>query len=256
MNNNSYLKILFNLEELKRPIKLSNFLEINNIVKNDFLIFIEKSYFFGITLNLENMNDEQMISPLSWSREFGDLFLRRSEFKEIAYAIQDCIESKEICKIYFLNSTETVSISPWKIILLEDILSLIGEDIYTQRLLTISLSDISEMERDEKLDYKPLFSKAEIEEFISAARSIIGKEKRLILKIKHGNEIILPNSLIYFGNTYTVMNSDGEMIWAASIEESSYLYEWLLQIRSQVEIIEPTSIKKEIDMVFNKSKIS
>ena len=54
---------------------------------------------------------------------------------------------------------------------------------------------------------------------------------------------------------YITTNMDGHVIWAASVEVSDELFEWLYELGDKVEILDPTSIK-ETYLQFLQSKIN
>ena len=92
-------------------------------------------------------------------------------------------------------------------------------------------------------NYAPLYSKMEIDDYLLSLRSISESEVRLILKIGDDVKIHQPDYL-YFANPVLVKKSNGHQIWAASIEPTEPVYEWLCSLGSQVEIIDPSAFKR------------
>ena len=251
MNNDTTLEreifwnILFHLEELKRPIKLTEFLANKEIKQTDFFIFLEQSHFFGLVLNMKNDRDDHILFPLSWHREFGDAFIEKNEYKEMASDIQNCIETGRTCRMKYLDQSEK-EIFPWRVLFFENSLSVVGEDIRTKQLITIEINQIDEIEVQGE-DYRSLFSRLEVEDFINAMRAVAGSDERLVLKIHSGADIAMPSDLIFLGNPYTTTNQYGDIIWAASVERSMYLFEWLYSIKDKITILDPSSIKNDFD---------
>jgi hypothetical protein len=251
MNNDTTLEreifwnILFQLEELKKPMKLSEFLSEREIRQDDFFIFLEQSHFFGLVLNMKNDREDHILFPLSWHREFGDAFIEKSEHKEMAAEIQNCIETNRFCHMKFLDQSEK-EIFPWRVIFFENTLSVVGEDIRTKQLITIEIDQVDDIEVRGS-EYQSLFSRLEVEDFINAMRAVAGSDERLVLKIQCGEDISMPSDLIFLGNPYTTTNQYGDIIWAASVETSIYLFEWLYSIRDKITILDPSSIKNEFD---------
>ena len=251
MTNNTTIErdifwnILFHLEELKKPMKLSEFLSEKDLKKDDFFIFIEQSHFNGLVLNMKNDEEEHILFPLSWHKEFGDAFIEKSEHKEIASEFQNCIESERSCNMKFFDNSER-EVFPWRVLFFENQLSLVGEDIRTKELLTIEIDQIDDIEV-QGCDYKSLFSRLEVEDFINAMRAVAGSDERLVLKIQCGKDIDMPSQLIFLGNPYTTTNQYGDIIWAASVETSLYLFEWLYSIKDKITILDPSSLKGEFE---------
>lgn len=251
MNNDTtfereiFWNILFHLEEMKKPTKLSEFLKENEIKLTDFFIFLEQSHFFGLVLNVKNDRDDHILFPLSWHREFGDSFLEKSEHKEMANELQNCIETQRYCQMTFLDQS-VKEIFPWRVIFFENTLSVIGEDIRTKQLITIEIDQIDDIEVRGS-DYRSLFSRLEVEDFINAMRAVAGSDERLVLKINCGEDISMPSDVIFLGNPYTTTNQYGDIIWAASVETSTYLFEWLYSIKDKISILDPSSIKNDFE---------
>ncbi len=240
---------LFHLEELRVPTKLSEFLSEHEIEKDTFFIFLEQAHYFGLTVNLQEEGEGYKILPLSWHKEFGDLIIQKSFYRELAADLQNCIETSRCCSLTYKNDSQ-MEILPWRLLFLDNSLTLIGEDVKTKRLLTIEIDEISEMEVRGS-DYRSFFSRLEVEDFINAMRLVAGSDERLVIKIQYGSEISMPSELIFLGNPYTTTNQYGDVIWAASVEKSDYLYEWLFSIRDKIDILDPTSIKDEFEYFCN-----
>src|SRR5690606_40880888 len=100
----------------------------------------------------------------------------------------------------------------------------------------------------------PKFSKFEIDEFVLGLRAIDENEIRLILKIYsiENFHLELKNQLI--SNPCMVTNPHGELIWAASVEPSEVIFEWILSLGESVEIIDPMSFKQSY-LMYCESKL-
>lgn len=240
-----FWEFLFQLEALKRPVKLDKFLKEQKIEKGTFFTFIEQAHLYGLTLNLETDGKEYTLFPLSWHREFGDVLLEKSEYRELVTDLQNCIETGRTCLIKFLDNSE-MEVYPWRNLFFESNLSVIVEDVKTKRLITIEIEQVLDLEvRGD--GYRSMFSRLEVEGFINSMRMVAGSDERLIIKIQCGAEIKMPSELIFLGNPYTTTNQYGDIIWAASVEKSGYLFEWLYSIRDKIDILDPSSIKSEFE---------
>lgn len=243
--NETFWSILFHLEELKGPIELSSFLEKYELTRDQFLIFLEQSQSYGLSVTLKEDDKGHIIFPLSWHKEFEEILTQKSFYKEIASDLQRCIENHKNCYLTF-NSSLEMEVFPWRLLFFENNLVLVAEELKTKRLLTIDVSEISEMEIRGN-DYHSLFSRLEVEDFINAMRLVDGSDERLVIKIHYGNEIAMPSDYIFLGNPYTTTNQYGDIIWAATVERSNYLYEWLYSIKEKIDILDPSSIKDGFD---------
>ena len=138
-----------------------------------------------------------------------------------------------------------MDIYPHNLIYLDGELSLVGEDLHDRSLIYFQMGEIAKVKRSGEQSYKKNFSDYEIGEFISSVRRLGDGEARLILKVFSQNNINLNPKYLFLGHTYMTSNSGGEYIWAASVEPSIELYEWLWSIRDKVEIVDPGFIKEE-----------
>ena len=84
----------------------------------------------------------------------------------------------------------------------------------------------------------------EIDDFISGLRAIGENEIRLVLKICSKARFDANVKRQHFANQCMVTNPMGDFIWAASIEPSDGIYEWVESLGSDVEILDPMSFKK------------
>jgi predicted DNA-binding transcriptional regulator YafY len=145
------------------------------------------------------------------------------------------------CKI---ENNKKMEIIPRKVVHLEGELCLIGESKIEKCLINISLKDIIELKLIQH-SYQPNFSKIEVEDFIASIRAIADNEIRLVLKVYNLEKFEPLPDHQYFGHPCLITNPQGEYIWAASIESSEPIYEWLLNLGSDVEILDPVSFKKD-----------
>lgn len=244
-SSDSFWSILFLLEELRAPISLTGFLEKYELSKDQFFVFMELGHSYGLVVNIKEEDSGAVLFPLSWHKEFEDLVVQKTFYKEIASDLQACIESSKTCMLKF-KSDLTMELLPWRLLFFENNLVLIAEEIKSKRLLTIEVIEIEEMEMRGS-DYQSPFSRLEVEDFITAMRLVDGSDERLVIKIHYGNEINMPSEYIFLGNPYTTTNQYGDIIWAATVERSKHLYEWLYSIREKIDILDPSSIKKEFE---------
>ena len=195
----------------------------------------------------------------------NDLYKVLEEEKELL-KIQDLISKDkesvlaEICQaandkdLVIVKTTEgnNVEVSPHKVVFLDGVLSLIGEDIHDRCLVCIDFNSIDVCGAVKDHNYKTNFVTAEIEDFIMAIRSITGNEERLVLRISSPEKVNLRPPFHFLGNPYVTTNTEGEFIWAASVEISVELFKWLESIRDDVEILDPQELREEFEAYLSK----
>ena len=132
-----------------------------------------------------------------------------------------------------------------KPVFIEGELCLVGEDCNDRCLVYFNILEVKDLKVDIETKYRPNYSSIEINDFIAAVRAVSGQEERLVLKIISSADVDLRPSYQFLGNPYVTTNMNGDLIWAASIEKSDELFEWLLSINDHIEILDPSSLKKE-----------
>lgn len=136
------------------------------------------------------------------------------------------------------------NVYPCKVLHMEGQLSLIAEDSEDHCLAVIPLKEIKTMEVLQK-NIQPKVTPYEVEEFIMAVRAMNEKETRLILKIHDPQSINLFPDHHFLGKPCMITNPNGDLIWAAYVEPCESLYEWLMSLGKNVEILDPIRFKEE-----------
>jgi len=172
-----------------------------------------------------------------WDREFSGF--NQEILKKLELAIAD----KHLLHLT-TNENKTWSLSPCKILHLEGSLTLIAEDAEDHCLLVVPIKKIKNFDIIES-DHLIKVSAFEIEEFITAIRSMGEKETRLILKIHDPQSINLFPDYHFLGKPCMITNPAGDLIWAAYVEPCESLYDWLTTLGNKVEILDPISFKEE-----------
>ncbi|MDD0853858.1 hypothetical protein HBN50_12170 [Halobacteriovorax sp. GB3] len=163
-----------------------------------------------------------------------------SEFDHFFPQLQEAIQSGGCMEIVLKDGSEVETFAH-QVVFLEGILSLIGEDCQDRCLISISLNDVEQISYSDS-QYTPNFSGVEVNDFICAMRLVTGDEVRLVLKVKAERQIELNPEFHFLGNPFVTNNMEGDMIWAASVEVSNELYEWLYEIKDGVEILDPSEL--------------
>lgn len=153
------------------------------------------------------------------------------------------ISYQKAIKLHFFNSKECV-IFPHRLVFLDGVLCVVGESVNDKVLLYFGVEDIKSVE-EFSVEYKPNLSQIEVNEFICHLRLINGKEERLVLKVYSQYEADLLPSYHFLGNPFVTSNTEGDMIWAATIEMCDDVFQWLYSMKDRVEVLDPGHIRKE-----------
>lgn len=140
------------------------------------------------------------------------------------------------------NTHKTSSIFPHKVVYLEGELCLIGEDVYDRCLVSYPVEGVESIRYDMTKNYRPNFSTIEVDDFIMAMRVVSGSEERLVLKLKTYGDVDLNPPYHFLGNPYITTNSEGDVIWAASVEVCPDFYAWLHTLGDRVQIMDPPHV--------------
>lgn len=157
--------------------------------------------------------------------------------------LDEAIAKSNLVKITTLEEKKYF-IHPCKVIHIEGSLSLIAEDSTDRCLSVIPLRNIQTLETIDKFSALKV-SAYEIEEFITAIRSMGEMETRLILKIYDHQTINLFPDHHFLGKPCMVTNPNGDLIWAAYVEPCDSLYEWILSLGKRVEILDPLNFRQK-----------
>jgi hypothetical protein len=174
----------------------------------------------------------------------GQLRLRH---KDLISTIESTLNDHSLLEIK-LQDEKVFDLYTHKIVYLDGSLSLVGEDCTDRCLVYFNIDEVADLKKIGISDYRPNFATVEVHDFIFAIRAVSGNEERLVLKIINQDGVDLNPSYHFLGNPYITANVEGEMIWAASVEVSDSLYEWLFEMRGQVEILDPPELKDDFEV--------
>jgi hypothetical protein len=176
----------------------------------------------------------------AWDQEINEkqqLFLNQ---------LETAIQNKCLLGVTTIHH-KSYQIFPCKIIHLEGRLSLIAEDMNDHCLLVVPMNELQEV-WDVQSTKIPRVTAFEVDEFIVAIRSMSEKETRLILKIHDPQSVNLFPDHHFLGKPCMITNPAGDLIWAAYVEPCDDLFEWLISLRGNVEILDPTKFKDDFLM--------
>ena len=164
------------------------------------------------------------------------------EHHQFVSVLDEACESK--CHFSIECHSKRYEVFPCKVTHLEGKLSLIAEDVQDNCLITIPIKEIRGITKSESISI-PKVSFFEVEEFIAAIRSMNEKEMRLILKIYDPTSVNLFPQHHFLGKPCMISNPVGDLIWAAYVEPCEDLFEWLISLGPNAEILDPSTFKDE-----------
>lgn len=177
----------------------------------------------------------------------------RFKHKDYISLIEKSLKDQSLLQVK-LEDSKAFNLHTHKLVYLDGALSLVGEDCSERCLVYFNIHEISSLKESVKSDYRPNFAQVEVNDFIFAIRAVTGNEERLVLKIINQAGIDLTPKYHFLGNPYVTSNMEGDMIWAASVEVSDGLFDWLLEIKDHIEILDPTDVKKQFLEFANHSR--
>ena len=198
----------------------------------------------GFTLSDSQYDLYRVISDDETKKKMIEGFA--NEEKSIIANLENSVNEK-ICLVLNTKHNKFLEVFPHKLVYLEGNLHLVGEDTNDRCLLAINVNEILSLSFHEDINYELNFSPIEIEDFISAFRSVASNEERLVMKILTPESVDLNPPYHFLGNPYITSSADGDLIWAASVEVSDELYDWLGEIHEYVEIVDPEGVKMGLE---------
>lgn len=171
-----------------------------------------------------------------------DQHISEAHFKMVKVLDQATL-AQQLLRITVADQSDYV-LHPWKVLHLDGNLVLIGEDTRDHCLMILAVREMTVITLIDSTS-KPKASPYEIEEFIKALRAMNEKETRLILKIYDPQCNNLFPDHHFLGKPCMISNPYGDLIWAAYVEPGEDLYEWLMTLGTNVEILDPVTFKDE-----------
>ena len=174
--------------------------------------------------------------------EIWDQELNESEQYMVQQLDAAIVEKQLLCLA--TGDNRTFIVHPCRVLHLEGQLTLIAEDSNDHCLVVIPLKDVKDISSVPSSKV-PKVSPYEVEEFISAVRTMNEKETRLILKIHDPGTTNLFPEHHFLGKPCMITNPNGDLIWAAYVEPCEALFDWLLTLGKNVEILDPVKFKDD-----------
>jgi hypothetical protein len=168
---------------------------------------------------------------------------RQDNSVSFSIIIEEINQAQNIAELTLIGN-KYVEVYPHKLVHIDGTLNMIGEEVGDGCLVHIPISNIESVIETSKGQYSPHYSVHEINDFILALRTVSGSEERLVLKVKDQENQEFETGYHFMADPYITTNMEGDVIWAASVEVSEKLYEWLFQLGDKIEILDPSSIKE------------
>ena len=181
-------------------------------------------------------------------------FFKKRDIPALIQKLEASILERKTLEIAAQGPSPPIQIFPYRLVYLQGRLSLIGENVHSQQLLTL---DIQEIEKAEIIPQKCQnnFSTYDIDHFIDSNRKMYDQERRLVIKLPDLlSDIDLEPKFHFLGNPYLVSNAQGEFIWGASVELSEELLKWLASIKNDINIINSPDIESALNKYLAKNK--
>ena len=180
-------------------------------------------------------------------------FFKREALPRLIEKLEESIEKRKILKI--VTGSSSLKLFPHRLVYLQGELSLVGENAQARQLQIFNIKEIKTSKLLEE-EYQNNLSAFDIDHFIDASRKMSDLEYRLVLKLSHSFlNIDLDPKFHFFGNPCLVSNSQGELIWGASVELNEELLKWLADIKQHVRIVDPLEIKKALNEYLMKKNL-
>lgn len=238
---------MLSVTEFTTQFKFSEWLALQfilNIAKNEQPI--NNSYAFKLLENKvkheknldKNLNNQIPLLSFEKIEKITEELSLKSDLLDFAIVQQKALELN-------LDSGETIIFFPYRQVYLTGELALIGESTAHRALIDLPVAKMTDMKLLKNIEFQPTFSQIEINKFIERLCNISEREERLVLKVYSREEVDLMPDHHYLGNPYVTSSSDGDLIWAATMEMCEQVYEWLYKIKDHIEILDPEHVRRE-----------
>lgn len=228
------------------PLSPSEWMQLHHILQQiPSSQMIQNPVLNSLTRKLTENGPIKVVMELLNQLELWDQQLNESQ-QSIVQQLDQAVAKKTMVKINTLSG-KCYHVFPCKILHLEGKLSMIAEDVQDHCLTVISVTELESCIELEEHG-SPRVTNFEIEEFITAIRTMNEKETRLILKIHDPQSVNLFPDHHFLGKPCMITNPNGDLIWAAYVEPGEDLFEWLISLGQNVEVLDPVKFKDEFLM--------
>ncbi|MFA6238322.1 MAG: WYL domain-containing protein [Bacteriovorax sp.] len=241
--DDAYIYPLKDICKIKMEFSLAEWLALQATFKKDNEEQSNFKYYYQRIIRNKMNIAQKAFEQFNLYRKPVDVKVHISEFENLKKKIDYDICHKKIINIHFFNNKECI-VYPHRLVFLDGILCVVGESTSDKTLVYFGVEDIKSIESFDQI-YEPNLSQIEVNEFICHLRLINGKEERMVLKIYSQYEADLLPSHHFLGNPFVTSNTEGDMIWAATIEMCDDIFQWLYAMKDRAEVLDPGHVRKE-----------
>ena len=240
LSNDKFWMAIEFIESLGHPILVSDIFGQLPIDESDLTSVIEFLKDFNYQIEKDHDTGKMMLYPpadkqqIIYDFSLPQLYLIRKVEESFAKGRTVNIE---------LFSRAKHSLYIHHMLFIDGSLCIIGEDIHSGKLENWELSAIQDIKIELQSSHRPRYGEVEVTDYLKAHRAIGDSEVRLVLKFSRTMQSVEPR-FHFLGNPFVTTNWNGDKIWAATVEVSDYLYQWLLSVHEHVEIMDPESVKR------------
>jgi hypothetical protein len=229
--------------EYMLPVSPAEWISLNHVLENLTVGELQKFPALG-TLQKKVLENDPIKAVMELLNQLEAWDLQLSEKQQgLMQKLDHAVQNQTIIGLTTTQG-KSYQVFPCRIIHLEGKLSMIAEDVNDHCLVVVPLNELEDTWtiQGTSLSRVSLF---EVDEFIAAIRSMGENETRLILKIHDPQSVNLFPDHHFLGKPCMITNPNGDLIWAAYVEPCDDLFEWLIGLKSNVEILDPTKFKDE-----------
>ncbi len=242
-NNECWLDFKSDSIQYMLPLSPAEWIHLYHILNSH--ITIESPVNYSLRKKVTDNGPTKVVMELLNQLEQWDQSLTDTQQSMVNH-LEESIAEKHLIELRTIDN-KFYHLYPCRVLHLEGHLSLIAEDAEDHCLTVVPLKEVECFETLQK-NMRVKVSVFEVEEFITAIRSMSEKETRLILKIHDPQSINLFPDHHFLGKPCMVTNPNGDLIWAAYVEPCESLYEWITTLGKNVEILDPIKFKEEFLM--------
>ena len=165
---------------------------------------------------------------------------KKVEFQKIC-GLQEAIFERKTLNIDYEEHSEVVT--PLKLIILSNQLELVGA-VEDSSIINTPLRVIQSYSLGQKIN-QCHFSDQEIHHFIDELYKMEKSKMRLVLKFSGDFKIPSLNQSIKLESPCEFRTSAGDIIWAATVESSDVIFDWLSELGPNIQILDPSHFKIE-----------
>ena len=228
---------------IKMEFSLSEWLALQASFQTEVGEHSHLKYYYQQIIQNKMMISQKAFEQFNLYRKPVDVKVQLNDYENLKKKIDYNICYRKTMNIHFFNNKECV-VYPHRMVFLDGILCVVGESTHDKTLVYFGVEDIKEV-GDIDLVYEPNLSQIEINDFITHHRLINGKEERIVLKIYSQYDTDLLPTHHFLGNPFVTTTSEGEMIWAATIEMCDDIFQWLYGMKERVEVLDPGHVRKD-----------